>query len=191
LRQSAENLTGEKPETTDYLLLLVSEYPAGTLSDSNPSILIAAENLSQFARVNNGQEYLSQLSGALAKQAPYTISEVYEYPLDEIPFYRFDSEVDTEVGKIRQSYIAVASEEYILSFSLTGKTVEEMSRLESIIVSGNYELMSTEVNSSIRKPVSSLQGILALGLMVGGGVLMILDQWVKRRNAKKLNSKML
>lgn len=185
LRQSAENLTGEKPETTDFLLLLVSEYPAGTLSDSNPSVLIAAGNLSQFARVNSGQEYLSQLSGALAKQATYTISEVYEYPLDGIPFYRFDSEFDTPVGKIRQSYIAVASKEYILSFALTGKTEEEMSRLEDIIASGDYELMSTEVSSSIRRPVSSLQGILALGLMIGGGVLMILDQWLKRRNAKK------
>ncbi len=185
LRQSAENLTEEKSWEIDYFLLLVSEYPAGTLSDSNPSMSIAAENVSRFAGISNGQEYLLQLSKGLAKRTIYEIGEVYEYPLDGKPFYRLDLEVNTQLGTIRQSYIAMASKEYVLNFVLTGKTEEEMSRLENIITSGNYESMSTEVSGVRQKSSSSLQGILGLGLMLGAGVLMIIGQWLKRRNVNK------
>lgn len=185
LRQSTENLTEEKSEKIDYFLLLVSEYPAGTLSNSNPSMSIGAENLSRFAGVSNGQEYLSQLSKGLAKQTIYEIGEVYEYPLDGKPFYRLDLEVNTQIGTVKQSYIAMASKEYVVNFVLTGKTEEEMSRLENIIVSGNYESMSTEVSGARPKSSSSLQGVLGLGLILGACVLMIIGQWLKRRKANK------
>jgi len=186
LQQATENLTEEKSGKIDYFLLLVSEYPAGTLSASNPSMSIGAENLSRFAGVSNGQEYLSQLSKGLAKQTIYEIGEIYEYPLDGKPFYRLDLEVNTQLGTVRQSYIAMASKEYVVNFVLTSKTEEEMSRLENIIVSGNYESMSTEVSGVRLKSNSSLQGVLGLGLILGAGVLMIIGQWLKRRKVKKL-----
>jgi hypothetical protein len=188
LRQAAENYTAGNLGKIDYLLLMVSQLPAGTSGDSNPSLSIAAESLSRFAKVNNGQEYLSQLSGTLARYAIYTVGKVYEYPLDGIPFYRLDLEVSTEIGQIRQSYIAMASKEYVLSIVLTGRTEEEISRLENIIASGAYESMSTEVDSSIKRPVASLQGLLGVGLMLGAVVLMIMDQWLKRRKVKKTES---
>ena len=73
-----------------------------------------------------------------------------------------------------------------MNFVLTSKTEEEMSRLENIIVSGNYESMSTEVSGVRLKSNSSLQGVLGLGLILGAGVLMIIGQWLKRRKVKKL-----
>jgi hypothetical protein len=72
---------------------------------------IGAENLSRFTNINNGQDYLSQLSEGLARRNIYEIGEIYEYPLDRKPFYRLDLELNTQIGVIKQSYIAMASKE--------------------------------------------------------------------------------
>jgi hypothetical protein len=100
-------------------------------------------------------------------------------------FYRLDLDIETQLGVFKQSYIVLASKEYILSYVLTGKTTHEINLLDGIIGSGNYESISTEMTVSNHKPISSKQGILGVLLIFGAVILMIMDQLLKRRKNNK------
>jgi len=176
---------GGETGSIDYLLLVVSEVPLETATEFNPSLAIGASNLSQYGAISSGQEYLTQLADGLAKPPYSDVGEVYEYQLDAKPFYRLDLIMDTEIGPIQQSYISVASKEYILNFVLTGKVREDIDALEAILAQGDFGGLSEEVKRSGRVPVSSAQGVLALFLVCAGAGLVVLDGWLKRRKAAR------
>jgi hypothetical protein len=169
----------------NYQLLFVSQYPLGAAVKSNPFISITAENVAQFPSIKTGADYLAQGTKLLMENLSYDPSyKIYEYNVDGKPFYRTDLVLNASAGPVRQSYISTVSGEYVLSIILSGQTNEEIMDLEEIIQTGNFANMSTEVVKSEQRPVSSIQGIVGMVLIIIGGLGAATTAWYKRRKAK-------
>jgi hypothetical protein len=170
-------------EKTTYQLLILSQYPIGSSGNTNPYLIVGAEKVSQVPGIKSGEDYLSQATKLLLQQFPYEpLGEIYEYELDGKPFYRIDMVLDSQAGRIYQSYISMVSREYVLTFILTAQTEEEISRLEDIVKSGDFESISTDVVTS-GKTASSTQGIIGLLLLMSGALVAIIQKWRQRRKA--------
>jgi hypothetical protein len=114
-------------------LLLVSEKPWGTQTESNPSVIIAAEKALRETGITTGKDYLVRVSRLLANSPlPYQPSgAMVETKLGDKIFHRLDFTATIANKRLRQSYVAMVDRGYSLVFIVSGgetefKSLEEM-----------------------------------------------------------------
>lgn len=123
-------------ERNAHQLLLISEKPMGSSTNSNPSLLIMAEKASTVPGVRTAKDYVARVSQLLA-DAPIAyrpLAGITETKLGKVPAFRLDFSARLEKGRTaRQSYIVCLRRGYVVSLILSGRSATELEQLERML----------------------------------------------------------
>lgn len=126
---------------TSHHLLVISEKSWGVAAESNPSIIIAAENISRDRELRSGEDYIVKVSRLLANSPlPYQPSgEIREVKIGGVTFSRLDFAANIGGKSLRQIHLARVVLGYALTFILSAGDESELKRLEAILGSVRFE----------------------------------------------------
>jgi hypothetical protein len=121
-------------------LLVISEKPWGAATDSNPSIILAAEDVSNDRRIRDGKDYIVKVSRLLANcPLPYQPTGVIqEVELGGRTFGRLDFTANIAGKTLRQSHLARVMHGHALTFILSAASEPELKRLAAILDSVRF-----------------------------------------------------
>jgi hypothetical protein len=118
-------------------LLFISEKPWGGATDSNPSIIIAAEDVSGDRRIRTGKDYIVKVSRLLANSPlPYQPSgEIREVEAGGATFGRLDFTANIAGKTLRQTHLARVIHAHALTFILSAGSEAELQKVEAALKS--------------------------------------------------------
>jgi hypothetical protein len=127
-------------------LLLISEKPLGTSTDSNPTLLIVAERVS-VSGATTTQDYLQYvtriLSGSIVRQGetmtPYSrVGDIKETPVGGRAGGRASFTVQIGEWQARQTYFSTVLKGYAFSIVISAMNEADLNRLEAVAKSAKF-----------------------------------------------------
>lgn len=122
-------------------LLVISQHPWGTTAPSNPSLIIAAEEVEGDGRIRTGMDYLVKVSRLLANSPlPYQpLGELRGVRVGRAKLGRLDLMANISGQSLRQTHLARVQHGFALTFILSAGSEAELKRLETLIESLRFE----------------------------------------------------
>lgn len=115
-------------------LLTIFKHPLGARVDYNPSFISLVENVSVFAGIKTGEDYLFHVQKLLGKTPlEYQFEEVYERRVGTKLFHVLELKADYMGEKIQQSYWCTITKGFCVSFILSYHSEKEQEELMEII----------------------------------------------------------
>ncbi len=116
-------------------LLLVSQYPLGSVVSFNPNFVAIAEKVGLFPGIKTGKDYLENSKKLMEKsQIKYDYGkEIYEEKIDGVSFYVMELSVTTGGMTAYQKYYSTIMKKYALNFIVTYSTDEESKSVQQVI----------------------------------------------------------
>jgi hypothetical protein len=133
-----QQLAAENPS---HHLLVISEHPWGSAAPSNPSLIIAAEEIADDPRIRSGKDYLVKVSRLLANSPlPYQpVGELREVRMGGVSLGRLDLTANIAGHSLHQTHLAQVQHGYALTFILSASNEAELKRLETFLDSLKFE----------------------------------------------------
>ncbi|MDC0257459.1 hypothetical protein OAK35_01820 [Crocinitomicaceae bacterium] len=111
--------------------------------ESNPNMLMIAENIKQFPSVKYGDEYLELIRELWGQQTQLKISQVGTIQPVKVggkEFYKMQAELTIPYsGKAYQDYYCIVDKGFALVFALSYTESEELNELEEIVKSMKFK----------------------------------------------------
>jgi len=128
-------------ENPSHHLLVISEHPWGSPTPSNPSLIIAAEEVAGDRHIRSGKDYLVKVSRLLANSPlPYQpMGELREVQIGGVSLGRLDLTANFAGQSLRQTHLARVQHGYALTFILSASNEAELKRLETFLDSLRFE----------------------------------------------------
>lgn len=117
------------------------KYEVNAMEESNPNILIIAENIKQFPGSLYGDDYLEKVRDMWGNSQMdiKQIGTIRAAPIDGKEFYKMTGEITTLFGSARQDYYCIILKDFALVFALTYTNESELEILEEIVATMQFD----------------------------------------------------
>ena len=114
----------------EQVLLAVFEHPPEVKNDAiNPTVIIAAENLSSYPGIKTAADYFDPLSEAATAQGLKIVNEPYATSVGTKSLVRADFSKEIDKVTMYQSSLVMLSKGYAVSFTFIGGSEDEVEQL--------------------------------------------------------------
>ena len=127
----AEEERFKSSATRTFKLLMISEYPFGTIGKETRSIAIIATRVSDISSVQSGKDYLLSVK-RVAERANGPLhfpDEPYEVSFAGKQFFRLDGDSSSPEGLLRTSMVSTLLRGYVLSFTFASPYQNDLDSL--------------------------------------------------------------
>ena len=117
-------------------LLVAYQHELGSMVETNPNIMVVAENVKNFPGIKTGQEYLFQAKKMLERsQVKYTFQEISESPVsyDGKDFYEMAATLEVGGQSVTQKFYSTILNGFSFNIITTYFNEDEAENLQEIL----------------------------------------------------------